>query len=198
MRRLVMLAALATGPGLLACDRSTEDCGGHCGAGTVCEADKCVVAPGPEPEAEPEPEEPSDKKRRRRRRKDGGDPATGGGLPDRDANVPRYRADRLEEIGEGSERISDRRIRQELAEIEPAFNRCLARASEVSDATLSGTVSFQIGIEPTGKVWGVNATLPSSWGVPGLKACFRNAVYEHRFPSWDGPATGVDYHFTVD
>lgn len=201
MRRFALLVPLGllASAGLGACDRSTEDCGGFCGEGTVCEAGKCVVAPPPEPEAEPEDEEPKGKKRRRRRRKGGGDEATASGsLPDKDGHVPRYRGDRQEEIGEGSERLSDRKIRSELAKVEPAFNRCLARASEVTDATLAGTVSFKIGIEPTGKVWGVNASLPKSWGVPGLKACFRNAVYDHRFPSWDGPATGVDYHFQVD
>lgn len=166
----------------------------------MCEAGKCIVAP-PEAEAEPEPEEPEGNKRRKRRRRRGGGgdgAAANGRLPDKDGHIPRYRADRTETIGEGSERLSDRRVRQELAEAEPAFNRCLERASEVTDATLAGTVSFKLGIEPSGKVWGVNASLPKSWNVPGLKACFRKAVYAHRFPSWDGPSMGVDYHFQVD
>lgn len=189
---LVVLALTA------GCDRSAEDCGGFCGEGTVCQAGKCVVG-SPEPLAEPEPEpEQASGKKRRRRKGTGKDAPASGGLPDQDGHIPRYRADRDEQIGEGNERISDRRIRQELSTLEPAFNRCLARAAEVTDAALAGTVSFKIGIEPSGKVWGVNASLPSSWDVPGLRACFRTVVYEHRFPSWDGPATGVDYHFTVD
>lgn len=171
-----------------------------CGPGTVCDGSKCVVAATPAlDDEEPEPEDAKGSERRRRRKKAPGNAApASGGLPDRDGHIPRFRADRLEQIGEGSERLSDRTIRQELSTIEPAFDRCLARASEVTDATLSGTVSFKIGIEPTGKVWGVNASLPKAWGVPGLRACFRTAIYDHRFPSWDGPATGVDYHFTVD
>ncbi|MEM7156463.1 MAG: hypothetical protein AAF799_26665 [Myxococcota bacterium] len=182
----------------LACQPNQGDCGGFCGEGTVCEAGKCVVAP-PEAEPEPEAEEPEGNKRRKRKRKRGGGstPASGR-LPDKDGHIPRYRADRTESIGEGSERLSDRRVRQELGKAEPAFNRCLERASEVTDAALAGTVSFKLGIEPSGKVWGVNASLPKSWNVPGLKACFRKAVYAHRFPSWDGPSMGVDYHFQVD
>lgn len=200
MRRIIVWAAQIL-PTLvvLGCDRSTEDCAGRCGEGTRCESGKCVVAAAeqPEPEAKTDEAEPSER-RRRRRGKRGGGGTQRGGLPDKDDHVPRYRADRSEQIGEGSQRLSDRTIRKELAEVEPAFNRCLARASEVTDTELSGTVSFKLGIEPSGKVWGVNASVPSSWGVPGLKACFRNAVYEHRFPSWDGPAAGVDYHFKVD
>jgi len=180
------------------CNPSADQCGGFCGASTICEADRCVVAPPPPSEAEPEAEEPKGKKRRRRRGGKRKDSAAHGSLPDKDGHIPRYRADRVEQIGEGSERLPDRKVRQELATIEPAFNRCLARASEVTDTALAGTVSFKVGIESSGKVWGINAKLPSSWGVDGLRACFRKAIFGHRFPRWDGPAMGVDYHFQVD
>jgi hypothetical protein len=195
----VAVAGLAA---LLGCQPSTEDCGGFCGEGTVCEAGKCVVAPPPstEPEPEPAPEDGKSRRRRRGKRRGGGDddaPAAGG-LPDKDGHIPRYRADRDEQIGEGGERLSDRKVRQELSGLEPKFNDCLQRASAVTDAALTGTVSFQIGIEPSGKVWGINAKLPSSWDVPGLRACFRKVIWGHRFPSWSGPSMGVDYHFKVD
>ena len=185
----------------MSCERSAEDCGGFCGDGTVCQAGKCVVAAvKAEAEVEVEAEEPRGKKKRRRKGgKDGAaDEGGGAGLPDQDGHIPRYRADRDEAIGEGTERLSDRRVRQELATLEPAFDRCLARAAEVSEVELAGTVSFKIGIEATGKVWGVNASLPGGWEVPGLRVILRKVVWEHRFPSWDGPAMGVDYHFVVE
>ncbi len=199
--RVPKLATLVAVGGLVCmggCQPQDAQCGGYCGAGTVCEAGRCVVAPPSEPAAEPEPEPSGGKKRRgkKRRRKKGGDTATG--LNDRDGHIPRYRANRTEQLGEGSERLSDRKVRQQMSTLEPAFNRCLERASQVTDVALTGTVSFTVGIEPSGKVWGVNARLPSSWGVSGLRACFRKVVFGHRFPSWDGPSMGVDYHFEVD
>ncbi len=200
MRRVAPIVTLGLGLGLSSgCPAPTENCAGMCGPGTVCEQGQCVVAPAAESEPEPEPEPDTKKKRRRRgKRRSGDESSAKGGLDDKDGHIPRYRADRDEQIDEGGERMSDRKVRQELRGLEPDFNRCLSRASEVTDAALSGTVSFQIGIESSGKVWGVNAKLPSSWGVPGLRACFRKIIHGHRFPSWNGPAMGVDYHFKVD
>lgn len=202
MRGLSIATALSLGL-VGGCQPSTDNCGGFCGAGTECREGRCEVAEVEleEDETDADEDEPKKKRRRRRRGRKGGDgddgSEAGAGLPDNDASVPRFRADRLEKIGEGTERLSDRKVRQELRNVEPAFNRCLARAAAVTDAELSGSVSFQIGIEPSGKVWGVNAKLPSSWAVDGLRACFRKAVYAYRFPTWDGQPMGVDYHFVV-
>jgi len=204
VRPAVPLVVACLGVGL-GCPPSTEDCGGFCGPGTVCTEGRCVVQPEPEPEAEPEPESDAkagNKRRRRRGRRGGGggdeDPPAAGGLDDRDGHIPRYRSDREEVLGEGGERPSDRSIRQQLSRLEPAFDRCLARAAAVTDTALSGTVTFQIGIEPSGKVWGVNARLPPAWDVPGLRACFRIVVFDHRFDGWSGPSMSVDYHFQVE
>lgn len=195
------VVACTTAWALVGCAAPGGPCNNFCGAGTECRDNVCVVAKAqPEPQLDAEPEPDKKKRRRRRRRKGGGGDSSpaAGGLPYNDGAIPRYRADRLENIGEGTERLSDRRVRQELSTVEPDFNNCLSRASALTDAELSGQVTFQIGIEPSGKVWGVNARVPSSWDVPGLRACFRNAVYDHRFPSWDGQPMGVDYHFRVD
>ncbi|MCH9687061.1 MAG: hypothetical protein K0V04_36840 [Deltaproteobacteria bacterium] len=197
MRGVAIVFIAAVGSAAIGCQSNPAACGGFCGEGTVCEAGRCIVAPLPEPEVEAEPEAKGGKKRRRKGKRKGGRTAAGG-LDDRDGHIPRYRAKRDEQIPEGSERLSDRKVRQQMRTLEPAFNRCLERASQVTDATLTGSVSFTVGIEPSGKVWGVNARLPSKWGVEGLRACFRKVVYGHRFPSWDGPSMGVDYHFQVD
>lgn len=201
MRTIRIVITITGLGGIVSCSPSSDDCGGFCGEGTVCESGRCIVAPAPEAEtpAEPAPEDGKKKRRRRGKRRGGGDGAVAaGGLSDKDGHIPRYRPDRDEQIGEGGERLGDRKVRQQLATLEPAFNRCLSRAAEVTDATLTGQVTFQIGIEPSGKVWGVNARLPGSWSVPGLRACFRKVIWGHRFPSWNGPSMGVDYHFKVD
>lgn len=180
------------------------ECGGFCGAGTRCEGDKCVPD---EPDEEPvvaEDDGKGKKKKRRRRRKgkrgDGGDGDGGdapAGLNVDDSHVPKYNPNRTETIGEGTERLSDRKVRQHLRKLEPKFNSCIERAAMATDDALTGVVYFNIGIEPTGKVWGVTVKAPAALKRHKVAACMRVAVYKTKFPSWNGPSMGVDYSFEV-
>ena len=163
-RPLSLAAALALlGPSACA---AQGECGGHCGAGTHCEADKCVAnveAEAEEPAADAEPA-PGKKRRKGRRKRrggedgddEGGDEGEHAGPPLRvdDSRVPKYNPNRTQEIPDGSERLSDRAVKQHMRSLEPAFNRCIEQAAMATDDTLAGTVSFTIGVEPTGKVWG--------------------------------------------
>lgn len=197
-RRLVVAAMLPCG---LACDPGPgrEACYGLCGEGTVCEAARCVAAP---PAAEPtEPERDRKRSPRRKRKADAtleGSSSTPF-VPVDDRHVPRYDPNETQVIGEGSERLPDETIRAHLERLEPSFNACIRVAAEHSDEDLApGRIDFEFGIRPTGKVAGVNVKAPAHLRVFGIVPCLRNTLHAHRFPSYDGPVTGVDYSFRAE
>jgi len=199
-------AALLLGLGLgLACDGGPgpEVCYGICGPGTACVEQRCLPAPA---EAEPTPApEPNAKGRKGRKGRKRPPNAEGTPLepfrPVSDAHVPRYDANEVQTIGpgSGSERLPDHTIREHLGRLETPFNRCIATAAEYSPQELAaGTVEFEFGIRPTGRISGVNVKAPSHLRVFGIVPCLRKALYDHRFPSYDGPTTGVTYQFRVE
>lgn len=198
MSRWILVAAGAT---LLSCEPATE-CDDRCGEGTVCVAGKCEVAPEAA-EAEPEPAPAGDDKRKRRRRrgrKRGGDDEAAGPVPTfNDASVPKFNPNRGSSIGEGagSERISDRTIRQHLSRFEPRLNQCIEQLAAAGVEIGSAKVSFDIGIDPNGKVWGVTAHASKAMRDTGLIACMRLKISKFVFPSWDGPPVSFEYSFEV-
>ena len=182
-------------------------CDDRCGSGTVCIDGKCVVAAiadASPTDAEVDADPQLRKKGRKRKGGKADDGETGlvasGPAPVfDDSNVPRYDPDRTQAIGagDGSERLSDRTVQDHLAGLEPAFNRCIEQIVQAGVDVGTGNVAFEIGIEPTGKVWGVTARAPAKLKDSGAVACMRKAIHAHRFPKWDGPAMGVDYAFDV-
>ena len=203
-RAFAIAATFGAISGAASCD--APPCDDRCGLGTQCVDGKCVVddAAGPETTGVPEGETPDKPRRKGRRRRSGsaaGDEAEGDVARPvyDDSAIPRYDPKRVQTIGEGSgsERLSDRTVRQHLDRIEPAINRCIEEYVEAGVDVGSGQVSFQIGIEPSGKVWGITAAAPAALKTSGVVACMRKKIHAHRFPSWDGPAMGVDYSFEV-
>ena len=78
------------------------------------------------------------------------------------------------------------------------FQKCIETAAMYSDEELgAGTLSFKLRIGPEGKVEGVSVTAPANLKVFGIVPCSRKAVYDHRFPKFDGPPMGVDFSFDV-
>jgi len=185
-----------------ACDPSpgADACYGVCGEGTQCEAGKCVVAEAPEPEPEPEPVTGKKKRRRRSRRGGNSKSADAGFTPEDDSNVPGYdpEATKALDLKAGTERLSDRKIRQHLSRLEPKFNKCIEKSALAHDDALKGELDFVLSIEPSGKVGGVTVKASGNLKAAGVVPCARKVVYGHRFPSFDGSTMGVDYSFKVD
>lgn len=192
----------------LACDRGPgpETCFDVCGPGTLCVAERCVPAPPSADEAPPASEDRKRGKKRNRKRKRATEASPDHAAlppfePVDDRHVPRYDPNETQQIGpgSGSERIPDHTIREHLRQLEPAFNACIARAAEYSPTELPpGEVDFEFGIRPTGKLAGVNVKAPKALQAFGIVPCLRVALFRHRFPSYDGPTTGVTYSFRVE
>jgi len=187
--------------GLLACDfggPGRDACFGVCGDGTICEAERCIVAPAP-PTVDAEQLAPA-----KARRKRGTKAAAVGRESFRaidDRHIPLYDANETQHIdsGSGSDRLPDHTIRSHLAGLEGKLNGCIATAAEYSDGDLGrGRIDMVFGIRNTGKVSGVTVKAPPNLKVFGIVPCVRKIVYDHRFPAYDGPTTGVDYSFNVE
>lgn len=196
MRPLALAALFA----LVACaDRpDAADCYGVCGAGTRCEAERCVaIAEAPEPAA-PEPDDGARKRKGKRGARSGGaDESAGAYEPVSDKHIPAYDATKTTVLGEGGERLDDATVRKELRELEPAFDRCIADATAAGVTIPSGRVDFVFGLTPTGKIDGVNAKAAAPIRDTGIVSCLRKVIFDHRFPRYEGPPMGVDYSFEI-
>lgn len=177
-------------------------CGGYCGPGTICTADKCLPQPEDADAADAPDETPVTGKRKRRRKGRRGSDTDDGELPDDprfdDSAVPTYRAPKTIDMKAGSERLDDHEIRQSLSKLEPKLNGCIEGAAARTDEEIgSGSVDFEIGIDPSGKVTGITARAPDNLRAGDLVKCLRKTIAAHRFRSYDGPPMGVDYTFDV-
>jgi hypothetical protein len=188
------------------CDRGPgpEACYDVCGPGTACRDRRCVVAEATE--SPPTEEAPAAKQRRTRRKGKGRHRAraeaseTRDFRPVDDSHIPKYDPNRVQHIdmSSGTERLPDAKIRAQLRRLEPKFNACIETAAMHSDEEIRpGSVDFVFSIEKTGKVSGVTVEAPPHLRVFGIVPCLRKALASHRFPSYDGPPTGVDYSFGV-
>lgn len=210
MSRSRWLLACAGLSAAIACDRGPDasTCFDVCGEGTRCEAGKCVVAAVAAEPAPPEPEAKRGGRRGRRRPRTGGEGSGDDGdasdapasyVPVDDRRIPKYDATATTVLdpAAGSERLDDGIVRAHLRKLEPALDRCIADAATAGVNVGSGRVDFVFGLSASGKVTGVTAKAPAAIRDAGIVPCLRQVVFEHRFPSYDGPPMGVDYSFEV-
>lgn len=217
--RLAGLIGLGLAVGLApvcACEPALKpDCAEPCAAGSSCVDGTCVADP---PAAAPEPaKKPAKKPRKKKKRaRRPGEPDPPAAAPDDepeeldadkpppfvpvdDRKIPQFSRDKTQTIDleAGSERPSERVLDQHFARITPKITDCVVKASRHGEVG-SGRLAVQLRILPSGKVESVSVKAPASLDVWGIVPCARKAVYDHRFPSWDGPSVGVDFAVDVD
>lgn len=217
MRRVLAAAGVAFAAA--ACQpAATEACGGACGPGTECIDNVCVaVAP-----AAPEPPAKKQKKGKKGRRKssagkaddgaaladaadevDAGEPPPDEQLPPfvpvDDSKIPAFSNSEPQvlDLKAGSERLDERTLDKHFARVTPAIQACVTHASRYGEVG-AGSLEFKLRILPSGKVEGVSATAPPSLRAWSIPACARKAVYQHKFPSFDGPALAVSFSVDID
>jgi hypothetical protein len=190
-------------------------CGGRCGPGTECVEDRCQTLVA----AEPAPVEAKTRRGRRGKRgKRGGAGEAGAGegtagevvdgpgeepLPPfvavDDRKIPEFSAAEPQalDMKAGSERLSEAVLDQHFSRVNPAIVDCVTTASRYGELG-SGSLKFKLRILPSGKVESVSVTAPASLRVWGIVPCARKAVFDHRFPGFDGPAIAVNFGVDVD
>ncbi len=209
----LVLAAVACQP------PPTAACGGACGPGTECIDNVCVpVAPAAEPEPTPKKGKKG-KRGRKNRSSEGGAAADGGGgavvgdagdspiaddppppyVPVDDSKIPDFSdaEPQVLDLKAGSERLEERTLDQHFARVTPEIQRCVTTASRYGEIG-AGSLKFKLRVLPSGKVESVTLTAPASLRVWSIPACARKAVYQHRFPSFDGPAMAVSFSIDID
>jgi hypothetical protein len=223
--RLARLATLALAASF-ACEPAPKpDCAGPCGPGSTCVEGQCVADA---PVAPPVADDGKKKKKRRKKKRvrrttpgsaAGGDPGAGPApapedeleeaepageklppfVPVDDRKIPQFSNDKAQTIDleAGSERPNERTLDQHFAKITPKITDCVITASRYGDVG-SGRLAVQLRLLPSGKVESVSVKAPASLNVWGIVPCARKAVYDHRFPSYDGPSVGVDFAVDVD
>ncbi len=182
-----------------------QPCGGHCGPGTECVAEVCQVVAEVEAAEVPEVKRPTKRRRGARKvRGERGDPsepdavvAPGPVVDDR--GIPEVDDNRTQvmDLKAGSERLSQTVIDQHIGQITPAIQRCIAAAGSAGEEA-RGKLSFRLQINPSGKVEAVSLTPPKAISTTNIPACARKAVYDHRFPAFDGMAMTVRFAVEID
>ena len=187
-------------------------CDGLCGPGTECLEDRCQpVAAAPTKE-----EAPGKRKRRGKRGRKAsaagvaGDPAQDGPedpaepapppfVPVDDSRVPQFSNAEPQalDMKAGSERLSESELDRHFAQVTPKIQRCVTTASAYGDIG-AGSLKFKLRVLPSGKVESVSLTAPTSLRVWGIPSCARRAVYDHRFPTYDGAPMGVTFGVDID
>ncbi|HEY0137676.1 MAG TPA: hypothetical protein VGB85_26505 [Nannocystis sp.] len=208
--------AWALGAGVcVACTTEVRlPCDGVCGPGTECVADRCEAVAAPPPA-----EEPTGKRKRRGKRGRKGTPAVAGDpgaaeaageveetaaapppfVPVDDSRVPQFSNAEPQalDMKAGSERLSESELDRHFAQVTPQIQRCVTTASAYGDIG-AGSLKFKLRVLPSGKVESVSLTAPASLRVWGIPSCARRAVYDHRFPSFDGAAMAVTFGVDID
>ena len=184
-------------------DEAAENCHGVCGKGTRCEEGMCVVAERQQADRAALAQERGERRARGRGREGKrGDaaiaPARGRGRGVDGRAIPQYDPTATRELdpAAGSERLDDAVVRSHFQRLEPAFDRCIAGAIADGAAVPSGSVKFKLGIAASGEVIGVSARAPADLDA-AVVPCLRKAVFDHRFPKFDGPTMDVDYAFEI-
>lgn len=168
------------------------------------------------PAAAPATPEPAPRKRGRvRRRGPAGatTPEAGGGDPEAeptepppppfvavdDRSIPEFSNKEAQaiDLNAGSERLGEHVLDQHFTRVTPRIQGCVATASRYGEVG-SGRLAVKLRILPSGKVESVSVKAPAGLAVWGIVPCARKAVYDHRFPSFDGPSIGVDFAVDVD
>lgn len=208
----VVLASAAWGAAWLLLPRTSDPapaCGGLCGPGTACVDARCapeVAAPAPDPV-------PTKNKKGKRGRRASGpagevaadDPAAPADeppppfVPVDDSRVPAFSdaEPQVLDLKAGSERLEPRTLDQHFARVTPEIQGCVTTASRYGDVG-AGSLNFKLRILPSGKVESVSATAPAGLRVWGIVPCARRAVYQHRFPAYDGAPMAVSFAVDID
>jgi hypothetical protein len=204
--------AWVLGAGVCACATEVrQPCDGACGPGTECVADRCEAVAAAPPAEEP----PGKRKRRGKRGRKGtsaavGDPAAAGELeepaeasppfvPVDDSRVPQFSNAEPQalDMKAGSERLGESELDRHFAQVTPQIQRCVTTASAHGDIG-AGSLKFKLRVLPSGKVESVSLTAPTSLRVWGIPSCARRAVYDHRFPAFDGAAMAVTFSVDIE
>ncbi|MCA9688893.1 MAG: hypothetical protein R3A51_18015 [Nannocystaceae bacterium] len=179
------------------------ECGGRCGDGTKCQDGQCVVdylAVCRPDDYDPDGGDEDNTQMRPPIDTWGQCQEDASDLPPfkpvDDSHVPQYDPNKARTLSMdiGDEQLAEDTINAHMRDVEYALNECFSRAACYNNGVFpSGTIEFVFRLEGSGQVESVKVTAPEEFNIFSAIQCARKAVYDHKFPSYDGPGMTISY-----
>jgi hypothetical protein len=115
-----------------------------------------------------------------------------------DSGVPQFDLDAPRKLDmnatHGDEQLAEDAVNRNMREIEYALNECFSRSACYNEGTFpGGTMAFSFRLMSSGQVESVKVDAPEEMDIFSTIQCARKAIFDHRFPEYDGPAMTISY-----
>lgn len=98
----------------------------------------------------------------------------------------------------GDESLDDKVLLLHLDTATAHVLECVTRAACYGESVATGEIDFAFEVNPAGKVRSVDVQPSADLDHGGVAACARRAIYETRFPAYDGADMIVSYRLEID
>ncbi len=120
-----------------------------------------------------------------------------------DSAIPQFNAsrDRVSNMNRGDERLQEIDLHQHMMGMQAEIFACVDLAACYEDGEQvggDGELDFELELEPDGHVAAVSVQVSDNLDHPSVVACARRAMYEYRFPEYDGGQMMVSYRMTIE
>jgi hypothetical protein len=120
-----------------------------------------------------------------------------------DVKVPEFDAarQRASNMHKGDQRLQDIDLHAHMMGMQPQIFACIDLAACYEDGAElpgAGDLDFDFELHPDGHVAAVSVRASPGLDHPSVVACARQAMYEYRFPSYDGGQMMVEYTMTIE
>ncbi len=120
-----------------------------------------------------------------------------------DASIPQFnrRRSRASNMHRGNDRLQDIDLHQHMMGMQPQIFACVDMAACYDDGTElggDGELDFELELKPDGRVAAVSVDVSEGLDHPSVVACARRAIYDYRFPAYDGGQMMVSYSMTIE
>lgn len=120
-----------------------------------------------------------------------------------DAHIPQFNAarSRRSNMHRGNERLQDIDLHAHMMGMQREIFGCVDLAACYDDGqqlTGGGDLSFDFELLPTGKVAAVSVEVTPGLDHPSVVSCARQAMFDYRFPAYDGGQMMVEYTMTIE
>ena len=120
-----------------------------------------------------------------------------------DQTVPEFNArrGRASNMHRWEESLQDIDLHQHMMGLQGTIFGCVDLAAcyeDGADLPGAGDLDFDFELEPNGRVAAVSVEVSPGLDHPSVVACARQAMFEYRFPSYDGGQMMVEYTMTIE
>ena len=106
---------------------------------------------------------------------------------------------RLTNMDAGEETIHNEALLQRLNRATAEVLRCVSVAACYDTHPIEpGSIELNFEVAPNGDVRGVNVEPTAELDRKGIRACARRAIWDTKFPAFDGADMVVSYHLDID